>query len=405
VTKALIFDSFFDKHRGVIAFVRIFSGEFKAGDTANYLATSTKNTIQEVGYFAPQLTACDTLSSGEVGYIVTGTKDISVIKVGDTVCDKSDITQALPGYTEIQPKVFASLFPIEHNDFAKLKEAMGKLKLSDASLTYDTENLPALGFGFRCGFLGLLHMDIVQERLNREFDLDLIMTTPSVGYRLVKHDGTVMDIKNPNELPDPSQIKTLEEPFARVEIITPQKYIGSIIELITSSRGMYTQMSEISEGQLQIVAEIPLAELIISFYDALKSSTKGYATINYSFLEFRAGDLVRIDFLVNKEPVTPLSIITHRSDSDNKGRDVCSKLKELIPRQQFDIAVQASIGAKIIARETIKAYRKDVTADMYGGDISRRMKLLDKQKKGKKKMKTIGNVEIPQSAFMNVLKK
>jgi GTP-binding protein LepA len=403
--KALIFDSFYDKHRGVVAFVRIFKGSVKAGDTVYFLATNLSSTVQEVGYFKPDLVPSNSLDNGEVGYIITGSKDISLVKVGDTVCDNRDIVNAIPGFKEVQPKVYSSIFPIDQGDYPKLRDAMAKLILSDSSLKYETENIPALGYGFRCGFLGLLHMDIVQERLSREFDLDLIITTPSVQYEVVDTSGVTTTIHSPAELPDPSQIREIREPHVKVEIICPENYVGDIIQLITASRGNYTAISQMSAGQLQVTGDVPLAEMIVDFYDNLKSATKGYATINYEQTGFVTDNLVKVDFLVNSEIVTPLSIITHRSKAEEKGKKVCEKLQELIPRQQFDIKVQASIGAKIIARETIKAFRKDVTEGMYGGDISRRKKLLEKQKKGKKKMKMIGNVEIPQSAFLNVLKK
>ena len=405
MTKALIFDSFFDKHRGVVAFVRLFQGSLHAGDDVHFIATGLRATVQEVGYFSPDLIKSEGVEQGEVGYVIVGTKDISLIKVGDTISDKTGREYALPGYKEVQPKVFSSLFPIDQGDYPKLKDAIGKLKLSDSSLFYELENIPALGYGFRCGFLGLLHMDIVQERLSREFDLDLIITTPSVEYKVVGHDGVEFSMKNPSELPDPSQIKEMKEPWVKVEIITPEQFVGAIIQLIADNRGSYTGLSEISLGQMQITGELPLAEVIVDFYDDLKSATKGYATISYDPIGFRTEDLVKIDFLVNKEVVAPLAVIAHRSQAEHKGRHICAKLKELIPRQQFDIAIQAAIGARIIARESIKPFRKDVTAGMYGGDMSRRKKLLEKQKKGKKKMKMIGNVEIPQSAFLNVLKK
>lgn len=403
--KALIFDSFFDKHRGVVAFVRVFEGNLKTGQEIHFLATGLKGIAQEVGYFTPDLVKTETVFEGEVGYVIVGSKDISLIKVGDTISDSENKENALPGYKEVQPKVFSSMFPIEQGDFPKLRDAIAKLKLSDSSLHYETENIPALGYGFRCGFLGLLHMDIVQERLSREFDLDLIMTTPSVEYKIINHAGEEISIKNPSELPDPSNILKIKEPYVKVEIIIPQEYVGTIIQLIADNRGNYTGLNEISLGQMQVSGELPLSEIIIDFYDDLKSATKGYATISYEASDFREQNLVKIDFLVNKEPVNPLSVIAHRTQAEHKGRHICAKLKELIPRQQFEIAIQAAIGAKVIARETIKPFRKDVTAKLYGGDMTRRRKLLEKQKKGKKKMKMIGNVEIPQSAFLNVLKK
>lgn len=416
--QALIFDSFYDKHRGVVAYVRLFNGEISAQHPIFFLATDTKAVSQEVGVFNPEMKQVSKLENGEVGYIITGLKELGLVKVGDTITDKNDKNLSLAGYKEVPPKVFSSIFPTNADDYPKLREAVSKLKLNDASLTFETENIPALGFGFRCGFLGLLHMDIIQERLSREFDLDLVLTTPSVEYKIILNNmenidknslggnkNNALSIFTPSELPDPSNIKEIQEPWVKLEIITPEAYTGKIIELITSRRGAYTAMSLLSAGQLQITGEVPLAEMIVDFYDDLKSATKGYATMSYELLGFRTEDLVKIDILVNHKVVDPLSIITHKSQADSKGRQISEKLKELIPRQQFDIAIQAAIGARVIARETIKAFRKDVTAKLYGGDVTRRMKLLDKQKEGKKRMKMVGNVEIPQSAFLNVLKK
>jgi GTP-binding protein LepA len=403
--KALIFDSFFDKHRGVIAFVRLFAGEVTAGETIYFLASDGKALVGEVGVFRPDMTVIDKLSSGEVGYIVTGLKDIEMVKVGDTICSNKDRINALAGYKEVEPKVYSSIFPVDADDYPKLRDSIGKLKLNDASLSYETENIPALGFGFRCGFLGLLHMDIVQERLNREFNLDLILTTPSVQYQVTKTDGQVITIHTPSELPDPSQIQSIAEPRIKLELISPEEYIGKIIELVTSRRGNYTAMSALSIGQIQITCIMPLAEMIVDFYDDLKSATKGYATMSYEITGFEPADLVKVDILVHGKLVDPISFITHKSNAESKGRHVCEKLKDLITRQQFEIPVQATIGARVIARETIKSFRKDVTAKLYGGDKTRRMKLLDKQKEGKKRMKMVGNVEIPQSAFLDILKK
>lgn len=403
--KALIFDSFFDKHRGVIAFVRLFSGKVQAGDTINFIAANGKCLVGEVGVFRPDMVPINELVSGEVGYIVTGLKDIEMVKVGDTISSSKDSINALAGYKQVEPKVYSSIFPIDADDYPKLREAIAKLKLNDASLSYETENIPALGFGFRCGFLGLLHMDIVQERLNREFNLDLILTTPSVQYEVTKTSKEVFIIHTPSELPDLSQISMIAEPFIKMELIAPEEYIGKIIELVTSRRGKYTTMSTLSIGQIQITCEMPLAEMIVDFYDDLKSATKGYATMSYEITGFVPSDLVKVDIMVHGNIVDPISFITHRTTAESKGRHVCEKLKEQIPRQQFEIPIQATIGARIIARETIKSFRKDVTAKLYGGDITRRMKLLDKQKEGKKRMKMVGRVEIPQSAFLNILKK
>ena len=403
--KALIFDSYYDKHRGVVAYIRLFAGELRADQEIWFLAANKKAFCQEVGYFKPQMTPSQCLKNGEVGYLVTGLKDIELVKVGDTVANKKDLNLALPGYKQVEPKVFSSLYPVDASDYPKLKEAIAKLKLSDSSLVYETEHIPALGYGYRCGFLGLLHMDIVQERLSREFDLNLILTTPSVKYQVGKTDGQNILIHTPSELPDPSHISKIKEPYIKLEVLTPEEHVGKIIELVTSKRGNYQALNLISSGQIQLTGEMPLAEMVIDFYDELKSLTKGYATMSYELIDFRENDLVKIDFLVNQKIVSPLSIIAHRSQADQKSRRICEKLKELIPRQLFEIALQASIGSRVIARETVKACRKHVTAKRYGGDMTRRKKLLEKQKKGKKRMKMVGNVEIPQSAFLNILKK
>jgi GTP-binding protein LepA len=403
--RALIFDSYYDKHRGVIAYIRVFEGEIKGDQTIYFLATGVKAISQEVGYFKPKLEKNVSIKSGEVGYIVTGLKDLGNVKVGDTISDSKDISLSLAGYKEVKPMVFASIFPTNADDYPKLRDSISKLKANDAALTFETENIPALGFGFRCGFLGLLHMDIVQERLSREFDLDLVITTPSVEYKVITTSNETLAVFTPSQMPDPTQISTILEPYCKVEILTPEKYTGRIIELINSHRGTYEGVSLISEGQLQITSRIPLAEMIIDFYDDLKSITKGFATMSYETEDFVEGDLIKIDILVNRNSVDPLSFLTHRSRAEEKSRVVCEKLKELIPRQQFEIIIQAATGSRILARETIKPFRKDVTEKLYGGDMSRRIKLLNKQKAGKKRMKMVGNVEIPQSAFLNVLKK
>lgn len=403
--KALIFDSYYDKHRGVVAYVRVFGGRLVPGQTVYLLGTSTKIVCQEVGFFRPDMVPSVAIEDGEVGYIVPGLKDLDKVKVGDTICDIDDISQQLPGYKEVRPMVFASIFPTDADDYPKLRDSISKLKANDAALVFEPENIPSLGFGFRCGFLGLLHMDIVQERLSREFDLDLVITSPSVEYEVVENNNEIKKVHNPAELPDPSIINEIREPWIKLEILSPSEYIGSIMELLANRRGFYKDVEYLSELQVQIKGEVPLAEMIIDFYDDLKSLSKGYATLSYELVDFRESDLVRVDFLVNKSIVESMAIMVHRSLAEQKGRNVCEKLKELIPKQQFEIIIQAAIGARVIARETIRAYRKDVTQGMYGGDISRRKKLLDKQKKGKKRMKMVGNVEIPQSAFLNVLKK
>jgi GTP-binding protein LepA len=350
---------------------------------------------------------CDKLCNGEVGYIVTGLKTLDKVKVGDTVASKDDQALMLSGYAESKPMVFASIFPTNADDYPKLRDSIAKLKLNDASLTSEVENIPALGFGFRCGFLGLLHMDIIQERLTREFDLDMVITTPSVEYRIksILDPENFVSVHTPAELPDPTQILQMQEPWVKIEVLCPEPNIGGVIQLISDHRGMYTNMDFLSMNQVQITGEVPLAEMIVNFYDELKSLSKGYATLSYELMEYRIQPLCKIDILVNGNIVAPLSIIDHKNRSEARGREVCEKLKTLIPRQQFEVAIQAAIGGRIIARETIKAFRKDVTQDMYGGDITRRMKLLKKQAEGKKRMKMVGNVEIPQSAFLNVLKK
>jgi GTP-binding protein LepA len=403
--QALIFDSYFDKHRGVVAFVRIFSGEIKKGDEVHFLSTDSKAEVQEVGYFGPlDFVPSKGIADGEIGYVITGLKDITLVRVGDTISDTAK-GEPLPGYKQVEPKVFSSIFPTDAGDYPKLRDAIGKLKLNDASLIYEHENIPALGFGFRCGFLGLLHMDIVQERLSREFDLDLVLTTPSVEYKVINQQHEETSVKNPSELPDPSNIQTIKEPWIKLEIITPESYVGKIIETITSRRGMYSGIHLLSGDQMQINAELPLSEMVVDFYDDLKSVSKGFATMSYEVSDFREGNLVKVDILVNGNVVTPMAVMAHRSRAEDMGRNMCEKLKELIPRQQFEIAIQAAIGSRVIARETVKSFRKDVTAKLYGGDMTRRRKLLEKQKKGKKRMKMVGSVEIPQKAFMEVLKK
>ena len=403
--RALIFDSYYDKHRGVIAYVRVFEGMVQSGEIVYFLATHTKATVQEVGFFQPDMRPSEGIGEGEVGYIVTGLKELDKVKVGDTVCSEDDSSLGLPGYKEVTPMVYASLFPTDASEYPKLRDAIAKLTLNDASLTYTTENIPAIGFGFRCGFLGLLHMDIVQERLSREFDIDLVLTTPSVEYQLVMRDGTERLVHTPADLPDPTKIETISEPWVKMEILTPVEYMGGIIELIIDKRGSYEAMEYLTESQVQITGRVPLAEMIIDFYDDLKSLSKGFATLSYEPLGFEVSQLVKLDILVNGKTVDPMAIMVFKGRAVERGKAVTEKLKELIPRQQFEVAIQAAIGGKIIARETIKPFRKDVTAKLYGGDVSRRKKLLQKQAKGKKRMKMVGNVEIPQSAFLNVLKK
>ncbi len=403
--RALIFDSAYDQHRGVLTFVQIVDGSLKKNEKIQMLGTNTPADALEVGYFHPKFFPSPELKTGEVGYIVTGLRDVRSARVGDTITTLGAKVEALPGYKQIKPMVYASIFPVSGDDYPLLRDAIDKLKLSDAALEFVPEHIPALGFGFRTGFLGLLHMDIVQERLTREYGLDLVLTAPSVEYRVNMKDGTQKIMHTPAELPDLSSVVSIEEPWVLIEILVPQTYIGGILELITSRRGAYKDMQYLSNDRVLITAEMPLANIIIDFYDKLKSVSSGYASLNYEFLETRVDDLVKLDILVAGERVDALSMIVHRSIAENEGRALVSKLKELIPRQQFEIALQAAIGGKVVARETISAVRKDVTGYLYGGDVTRKMKLLEKQKKGKKRLKRIGQVDIPQEAFLAILKK
>jgi len=369
------------------------------------LGTATPAEALEVGFFHPKFFPSPELKTGEVGYIVTGLRDVRKARVGDTITNSNQEVEPLPGYKQIKPMVYASIFPVAGDDYPLLRDAIEKLKLSDAALEFVPEHIPALGFGFRTGFLGLLHMDIVQERLSREYNLDLVLTAPSVEYKVNLKDGTQKIMHTPAELPDLSTVLSIEEPWVTIEILVPQAYIGGILELITSRRGVYKDMQYLSNDRVLITAEMPLANIIIDFYDKLKSVSSGYASLNYEFLETREDDLVKLDILVAGEKVDALSMIVHRSIAEIEGRALVAKLKELIPRQQFEIALQAAIGGKVIARETISAVRKDVTGYLYGGDVTRKMKLLEKQKRGKKRLKRIGQVDIPQEAFLAILKK
>jgi GTP-binding protein LepA len=402
--KALIFDSFYDKHRGVIIYVRVFSGSLNKNQVIFFLNNKSKASITEVGYFKPDMMACDVLSNGEVGYIVTGLKDLELARVGDTISNENDTSLTLSGYKEVVPMVFASLYPVSAEDYPLLQDSIAKLKANDASLTYSPEHISALGFGYRCGFLGLLHMDIVQERLYREFGLNLILTSPSVEYQIVDEKQETQQIHSPSELPDPSLYTQILEPWVKLEIFTPTEYVGGLIQTINERRGIFQNLTYISENRTLITGEIPLANMIVDFYDDLKSLTKGYATLSYEPIGYRGGDLVKMNILIAGEILAPLSQIVFRQESDRVGKNICSKLKELIPRQQFEIAIQAAVGGKFVARETIKSFRKDVTSGLYGGDVTRKMKVLNKQKEGKKRMKMIGKVEVPQEAFLSVLK-
>lgn len=404
-TRALIFDSYYDDYRGVILYVRLVDGTIKKGDTIQMLATKVKGLALEVGHLNPKMNSDPELSTGEIGYIVTNLKTTREAKVGDTVTTQRMSTiDALPGYRHVQPFVYAGFFPVSNEDYNDLKEAIEKLALSDSALQYEPENSPVLGFGVRIGFLGLLHMDIVRERLEREYDLDLVVTNPSTDYHVSMTNGDELDIKSAAELPDRAQVAEIREPWIRGEIVVPQEYIGAVIQLIVSKRGRQNNLSYIDERAL-ISFEAPLANLLTDFYDQLKSVTSGYGSFNYELDDYRAEDLVRVDFYVGGEMVDALSVMCHRSESMGLGRDVTKKLKEVVPRQSFEVALQAAIGGKFIARETIGAYRKDVTGYLYGGDVSRKKKLLQKQAKGKKRMKRFGKVDIPSEAFTVMLKR
>ncbi|MGH2905595.1 MAG: translation elongation factor 4 [Solirubrobacterales bacterium] len=402
--RALIFDSEFDQYRGVIAYVRVVDGEFKKGDSIKTFQTPTKAQIEDIGYFGPKMTPIKNLKAGEVGYIITGIKDVAKLRVGDTITTEGNhAAEPLPGYREVQPMVFCGLFPVSTDDFEDLRDALEKLKLNDAALTYEPETSRALGFGFRCGFLGLLHMDIVRERLEREYDLELLATPPNVRYEVTLTNGEEMKVNSPVEMPDRVTIEEIREPFIRATILTPRDYVGAVMELCQERRGVHVDMHYISDQRVQITYDLPLAEIVLDFFDQLKSRSKGYASFDYEISGMRAGDLVRLDILLAGDPVDALSMIVHKEKSYAAGRMLTERLKERIPRQQFDVAIQAAIGASIVARETVKAVRKDVTAKCYGGDISRKRKLLENQKKGKKRMKQVGRVEVPQEAFLAVL--
>jgi GTP-binding protein LepA len=401
--KALIIDSWFDNYVGVVMLVRVFEGTLKPKDKIRLMATGAEVLCEQVGVFTPKSLQKDSLAAGEVGFIISGIKELKAAKVGDTVTLATrPADAALPGFKEIQPQVFAGLFPVEANQYEQLRESLEKLQLNDASLQFEPEVSQALGFGFRCGFLGLLHMDIVQERLEREFDMDLITTAPSVVYEVTMRDGETILIDNPDKLPDPGKIETIREPIMTVQIFLPSEYVGAIMTLCTNKRGNQINMAYHGR-QVQLTYEIPLNEIVLDFFDKMKSSSRGYASMDYEFKEYRASDVVKVDVLINQEKVDALAIIVHRANSQYRGRELVSKMRELIPRQMFDVAIQAAIGAHIIARENVKALRKNVLAKCYGGDISRKKKLLEKQKAGKKRMKQVGTVEIPQEAFLAIL--
>ena len=403
--QALIFDSVFNSFRGIIAYFKIENGSIKKGDRVKFFNTGMEYTADEVGVLKMDMIPRTEMSTGEVGYIISGIKDATEVKVGDTIthvnepCDK-----AISGFQEVKPMVFAGVYPIDSADYENLRTSLEKLQLNDASLTFQPESSVALGFGFRCGFLGLLHMEIVQERLDREFNMDVITTVPNVSYMVYDKQGEVKEVHNPSGLPDPTMIDHIEEPYIKATIITDANYIGGIMKLCLDKRGELVKQEYVSGNRVELHFMIPLGEIVIDFYDKLKSISKGYASFDYHIDSFRPSKLAKLDILLNGEPVDALSTLTHNDNAVTFGRRMCEKLKDLIPRQQFDIAIQAAIGAKIVARETIKCVRKDVTAKCYGGDVSRKRKLLEKQKKGKKRMKQIGNVEVPQKAFLAVLK-
>ncbi|MGH8763021.1 MAG: translation elongation factor 4 [Nitrosospira sp.] len=401
--KALIIDSWFDNYVGVVMLVRIFDGVLKPRDRILLMASKAVHLCEQVGVFTPKSKNRESLSAGEVGFIISGIKELKSAKVGDTVTllDRPAI-QPLLGFKEIKPQVFAGLYPVESNQYDAMRDALEKLKLNDSSLQYEPETSQALGFGFRCGFLGLLHLDIVQERLEREYGMDLITTAPTVVYQVVMRDGTITEIDNPSRMPELSKIEEIREPIITATILVPQEHVGSVITLCIGKRGIQKNMQYMGR-QVMLVYEMPLNEVVMDFFDRLKSTSRGYASLDYEFKEFRASDLIKLDILINGEKVDALSLIVHRANSQYRGRELAQKMRELIPRQMFDIAVQAAIGAHIIARESIKALRKNVIAKCYGGDISRKRKLLEKQKAGKKRMKQVGNVEIPQEAFLAIL--
>src|SRR5713101_1385871 len=400
--RALIFDSSYDQYRGVVAFVRMVDGRFSTREPLSAMALGTRFEAEELGFFAPNLRESGVLEAGEVGYVITGLKDVSRLRVGDTLTsERRPASEPLPGYKDVKPMVFAGLFPTDSDDYPSLRDALEKLKLNDASLFYEPETSHALGFGFRCGFLGLLHMEIVRERLEREFDLDLLVTAPNVAYRVETKAGDEVEVHNPAEMP--REVERVEEPYVRAAIIVPKDYVGPVMELSNQRRGRFDHMEYLAEERVLLSYDLPLGEIVLDYYDQLKSRTRGYASFDYDLSGFQPGDLARVDILVGGEPVDALSLIIHRDFAYERGKLLVEKLREEIPRQMFDVPIQAAIGSRVIARETVKARRKDVLAKCYGGDISRKRKLLENQKKGKKRMKQVGAVEVPQEAFLAVL--
>jgi GTP-binding protein LepA len=402
--RALIFDSEFDQYRGVIAYIRVVDGTFTRGDAIVAMQTGTEADIDDIGFFNPEMTSVKQLGPGEVGYVITGLKEVTALRVGDTLTlSRRQAHEPLPGYREVKPMVFSGLFPIDSDDYPDLRDALEKLTLNDAALMWEPETSDALGFGFRCGFLGLLHMDIVRERLEREYDLNLMMTMPSVEYEVTLSDGTVLDVHSPADMPDPTKVSEIREPYIRASILTPKDYVGTIMELCQERRGDHVGMHYLSAERVQLTYDLPLAEIVLDFFDQLKSRTRGYASFDYEITGVRESDLVKLDILLGGDQVDALAMLVHRSKAEAFGRTMAEKLKEKIPRQQYDVPIQAAVGSRVIARETVKAFRKDVIAKCYGGDISRKRKLLEQQKKGKKKMKQVGRVEVPQEAFLAVL--
>jgi GTP-binding protein LepA len=417
--RALIFDSEFDQYRGVIAYIRVVDGVFRKGDALRAMATDTHADIDDIGCFSPQMVPTDQLAAGEVGYLITGIKDVTLLRVGDTLTVRArshagggpngtgrsaaEATEALPGYREVKPMVFCGLFPIDSDSYPDLRDALEKLVLNDAALSWEPETSDALGFGFRCGFLGLLHMDIVRERLEREYDLELLATMPSVEFDLTLTSGEALEVHNPSDMPDPGTIAEIREPFITAQLIAPREYVGAIMELCQERRGEHAGMHYLSPERVQLTYELPLAEIVLDFFDQLKSRTRGYASLDYELSGLRPSDLVKLDVLLAGDPVDALSMVVHREKSYEMGRTLTEKLRRRIPRQQYDVPIQAAIGSHVIARETVKAFRKDVIAKCYGGDITRKRKLLEKQKEGKKRMKQVGRIEVPQEAFLAVL--
>jgi GTP-binding protein LepA len=400
--RALVFDSSYDQYRGVVAFVRVVDGAFAGREPLRAMAQGTRFEAEEVGFFSPTMKAAETLGAGEVGYVITGLKDVSRLRVGDTLTsEQRPATEPLAGYKDVKPMVFAGLFPTDSDEYPDLRDALERLKLNDAALFYEPETSQALGFGFRCGFLGLLHMEIVRERLEREFDLDLLVTAPNVAYRVLERNGEWLEVHNPAEMP--RELDAVEEPYVRASIIVPKDYVGPVMELNNDRRGRFDHMEYLSPERVLLSYELPLAEIVLDYYDQLKSRTRGYASFDYDIAGFREGELARVDVLIADEPVDALSMIVHRDAAYARGRALVERLKEEIPRQYFDVPVQAAIGSRVIARETVKAKRKDVLAKCYGGDITRKRKLLEKQKAGKRRMKQVGAVEVPQEAFLAVL--